>query len=85
MSGDPAGEHTSHNCTPSYSSKLTVTITDAIYSLTDTHNRPCIITGGDSRRVSQKQAGIRTGVSSWLGQTGVKKRSFVAPSVAFVA
>jgi len=34
--------------------------------------------------VSQKQAGVRTGVSSWLGQTGVK-RSFVAPSVALVA
>lgn len=48
------------------------------------HNRPCIITGGDSRRVSQKQAGVRTGVSSWLGQTGVKT-PFVAPSVALVA
>ena len=48
------------------------------------HNRPCIITGGDSRRVSQKQAGVRTGVSSWLGQTDVK-RPFVAPSVALVA
>lgn len=84
MSGDPDGEHTLHRCTLSYSSKSTVTITDAIYSLTDTHNRPCIITGGDSRQVSQKQAGVRTGVSVWLGQTGVK-RSFVAPSVALVA
>jgi hypothetical protein len=60
VSEDPDGKHTLHKCTHSDSSNSIITLTDVIYSLTGTHNRPCIIIGGGSRQVSRKQVGVCT-------------------------